>query len=406
MTTLNLLKKNHFYFILVYCLCISLTYFTCIIWELGYNQLLSIMVLSTFGNGFFLFIYNQECEEESLLYDNQLHKKRFLGIYFICYFIVLAFPLLPVSSWFFPVIAVTIMLFSNRLIACIGICFLILQTVLLVGESISVFALCFVGSIVALFAFRFLDERFRVTKPLLLVCCVQITMTTAMIIMFANEKMTSDLFIIPIINLFLTTLLLLVILKQFSTMVIYRYHQRYIMINDQTFELMELLKQQSLKTYLASIHTAYLVERISNLLHLDTPFLKSCAYYQHLDKAYETNLEPVSVFEIMVSYEFPKDVIDLIYELNHSKQMHTKEATIISICDSVIAKIMELHDLNQKKSIETTQLLANDYKSLIHDFIHMEYNKGTYDQSCLSIAELKTIENLLIGEGLYYDFLY
>ncbi len=405
MPTLNIRKKNILSFILVYCLCIGLSYFTCAIWELGQNQLISIMVLSLFGHGFLMFIYSQECENNALLYDNYLHKIRFLGVYLICYMIILAFPLLPVSSWFFPVIGVTLMLFSNRLIACIGTSFFIIQTVFLVGEGIEVFALCFIGNIVALFAFRFLDEKFSVAKPLLLVCCVQITMTTAMIIMFTNDKMSIDLFVIPIINLFLITILLLVILKQFSTMVIYRYHQRYMVINDQTFELMGLLKKQSLKTYLSAIHTAYLVERISNQLQLDTPCLKSCAYYQHLDKAYETSPEPVSISEVMISYEFPQEVIDLIEELSSGK-LHTKEATIVSICDSIISKIVALHKLNEKQRELTAKEITNDYQGLIHNFIRKEYDNGTYNESDLSIAELKQVEELLIGEGLYYDFLY
>lgn len=390
-------------FIFMYLSTVVISYGAGIIWKLDTNQLISIMVMACIGNAFIIFTYFQEKVQGMLLYDNDLYEMRFLTVYFSCYLVAMAFPVLPVTSWFFPVIAVTLMLFSNRYIGFVGSTLLLIQTVLLVGESSQIFALFFVCNMVVLFAFRFLNDQFDIIRPIVISVVVQITMMTAMIVMFSSEPMSFSLFAIPIINLFLTTVLLLVILKQFSTLVVHKFHERYMTINDQTFELMVQLKEKSLKTYLVAIHTAYLVERIAQKLEFNIPLTKAGSYYGEIEVLFQDDVEQ-SPFEVQLTkYEFPPEVIELILELQNKDKFHSKEATIITMCNELVCLIGKAHDEKKEQGQDEITL---DYATLIEDYIQNNYDTGRYDHCDLSIYEYKEIKKILISEGLYYDFLY
>ncbi|MFI3200936.1 MAG: hypothetical protein R3Y54_05320 [Eubacteriales bacterium] len=391
-----------FEFLLLYIITIALTYGAALLWGLNVNRFFSLLVMSGIGNAFIIFIYLQEKSVMGLLYDNDLYEMRFIIVYFCCYVVALAFPLLPVTSWFFPAISVALMLFSNRYIAFVSSTFLLIQTVLLIGEAAEVFALFFICNMVVLFAFRYLDERFEVIRPIMITVCAQITMMTAMIIMFTSEVMSINLFLIPIINLFLTTLLLLIILKQFSATVVYQFHDKLLNINDQTYHLMVKLKEKAPETYMASIHTAYLVERIGQKLELDLTRLKSCAYYGHVNVLYGENFDREKFQKSLRKENFPNEIISLVEEVLFSKELFTKEATLVTICYELITIIGKIHQMNKSKEVPEESL---NYNLIISNYMKKEYEAGRFDQTDLSIYEFKEMVKILKGEGLYYDFL-
>ena len=395
-------NKNHikeiFIGIISYFIALITIFCGGLLWEFDVNNLISLVILSGIGCALLVFYFIQENINDNLIFENGTYYFRFIIGFFVCLVFAILFPFLPVTAWFYPVIAVALMFCSNRLISFITTTFLLILSLQFSNNSISIFILFFVCIVAVLFSFNFHENKFKIGKSIFIASCAQLCMICAMIIIFSNSKMSIDLFIIPITNLLLSIILFLIILKQFSVLIIYRDYSKYMIINDQAYELMVEFKKKNLKLYLKSIHIAHLVDGISKVIKLDQGLLKAVAYYQYIDCIREGD-KIENLNNIFKEHKFPVKCKNLIMDIVKDKGIISKEMSVVYISTEIIEEILE-------KQQNKSELDTLDYDMIINKKISDLYLMRKFRDSNLTAGELYLIENVLKKEGIYYDFLY
>lgn len=361
------------------------------------EELVRGFVLCGTGTGCVVFALVRAVLEDSLLYDNKSHLWRFLCIYLFSLLLAVLYIALPVSGWPFLVLAVALTLFANETVGMLSITVLLYITISFSGASDSIFLLYFLTSMVGIILFSRLDEGFHAFYPTLVSFVVLFTVQMAVIALFTNERLNVDMFIIPVMNLFMNGILLMVVLKYFSTAVMHRYREVYLEINDPECRLLADLKKRSITSYYRSVHTAYLCERTAARLGLDTTFCKLGGYYFRLKEFSESGGEE-ALQMLKQQHHFPPNVIELIRECNcDMTKIRSKEAVIILLADEIIKSLMYIFEKDKTAQI--------DYRLLVDKILSKKTQGGMFRYCNLSFAEYDVVRNILIGEELYYDFL-
>lgn len=355
------------------------------------------LVLCCIGAGCLVFALVRAALEDSLLYDNRMHPWRFLCIYLFCLLLALLYILLPVSGWPFLVLAVALTLFSNETAGIISTAVLLYITVSFSGAADSIFLLYFLTSMTGAILFARLDENFHAFYPTLISFLVLFTAQMAVIVLFTNERLNVEMLIIPVMNLFMNGILLMIVLKFFSSAVIHKYREVYLEINDPECPLLVELKKKSIASYYRSVHTAYLCERTAARLGLDTTLCKLGGYYFRLEEFSEDEGIPaLQLFE--EKYRFPPRVLALLQECNGDMaKIQSREAVIVLLADEMIKSLTYLFEKDKKAQI--------DYRQLVDKIMDKKVRGGMFRHCNLSFAEYDEVRSILIGEKLYYDFL-
>lgn len=113
---------------------------------------------------------------------------------------------------------------------------------------------------------------------------------TATVVLFANERLDMELFVVPGANVIISGVLLLGILKLFSQSVTYRYRVTYLELTAPECELLSRLKEEAREDYYQSMHTAYFCERIARKLELDVQAVKAAGFYHKIGYCSETRI--------------------------------------------------------------------------------------------------------------------
>ncbi len=332
------------------------------------------------------------------LFDNEEHSWRFFVVYLLFLIAALLFPLLPCAGWPFLAIFAGLVLFSNRLIAvCSGSTLLLISVLLSKTDTIECFLVYFVGGMTAVFLFSCINESFKVGLPLLVAALVQLLCLCIQEVLMVNETLHIEMFLIPIANLLVCLILLLILLKIFSFIIIYKNQERYIDINDPECPLLVELKNYSKEEYYHAIHTAYLCDRIAKKLNLDEDAAKAAGYYHKIGLLKgENNWE--NAYAVLEEYQFPPKVHEILKEyLDEKERIISKETVILLFSDTVISSI---HYLFSKD--KTAQL---DYEKLIQAVFKKKEESGLIKYSQITLGELEEMKKILTEEKLYYDFL-
>lgn len=377
-------------------LALGLVYCGTYIWNLDRNHVIGIIVMSLLSIAIIAFYFIQEAIDNKLLFDNKDKIYRFIVCFLVSVIFSMFAPFLPVTAWIFPVLSIALMICSNRLISLITSTYLLILTLMYVNESIYIFILFYVCIVTILFAFDISSPKFKVFHLILIVTSTQLCMTTAMIIMFTTQKMSFEIFVVPLLNLVLSIVILLIVIKFFSSTMIYRDHSRYVILNDQEYELMQALKARDDKLYLNAIHISHLVEKISNELDLDNNLLKSISYYQNIDCLLEDNSKD-ELRKLLNTHRFPKNACISLVDIRELKQPTRKEDTAIFICNTIIKKIISMQE-NKNSNLNYDDIIESEFKKMLKDnkFINTEF----------TLKEINSIKIVLKNEGIYYDFLY
>jgi len=354
-------------------------------------------VASGISVGAVLLLRAQAKEKKTYDYDNI----DYYGRFFLCY----AFGLLtavvcgklPAGGWPFVPLFVLLALFSNSLIGiCTGSTLLIIA-MMLSGAGVGIFLLYFVSGMVAVCLFHGLDENYKVGIPTVVTLIVFVVNITAEIILFENAKLNLEMFIIPILNVILTCILLIVILKIFSYLVIYKYRDRYMEINDPECPLLVQLKDKSKEEYYKAVHTAYLSDKIARKLELDDKVAKAGGYYHRIGFLKGEN-SCESVLEIGKEYRFPPEVLDVLEEyLKSGNRIIHKEAAVIYFAEAVVSSILFLMANDREAKL--------DYDKIIDTVFEKKQESDIFKDCQLSIGELNRMKKMFKEEKLYYDFL-
>lgn len=365
----------------------------------GYARIdmLRNVVLSGIGCFAMLFTLVLATEKHLYEYDNEEHLLRFAGLYTICFVLAAACSYLPSAGWPFLTVFVLLSLFSNTLI---GICaggFLLAMSVLMAGSGIDVFVLYLTCGMVGAGLFKRLNDKEKLIVPVLLSVAFLLVGETACVVIYANQTLRWELFLVPFMNVIINILLLFILLKFFSNLVIYKYRDKYMEINDQECALLVELKAYSKEEYYRGVHTAYFCDRIAKKLNLDADAAKAGGYYHRIGILQgEVALDKTE--ELIKPYGFPPAARRLLTEyLSPGNTLKSKEAAVLLLSDAVISSVLQLIAEDTGKQI--------DYDVLIEKLFQEKMESSVLEECNITMGELTEMKNTFKEEKLYYDFL-
>ncbi len=357
--------------------------------QMPQDRLLSACVTTVLGLAVTGFHFRREYLRERLDYDNGSHVFRFwicmgagLAVAFACSF-------LPAAGWPFLVVYVLLALFGNLSTGILGASMLLAAAVSLSGGSEGHFVMYLISGTFAVTLFQHLEKDFRFGIPLFLSILCLTVCETAGVVLTANARPSLELFVIPAVNVILSSILLFGCLKIFSTAVLYQHREKYLDINDtEAPELVEL-KERDREAYILTVHTAYFCERIAAQLGMDRDALKCAAYYHRLGERLE---------EVMSEEEFPPAARGILQEYQAGGAGVTRRETAVLICaDRVVSTVRELLQKEPDRKA--------DFDGVIGGLFEEFWQKGTFSACSLSIAEFCSMRRIFMREKLYYDFL-
>ena len=362
-------------------------------------EITGVVVLALLGVSGVIFAIEQSQEADSFLFDNKEHLGRFLVLYLLALAGSLVFPLLPAGGWPYLAAFIGLMLFSNQIVGLSSAAVLLLVTCLLyTGNNGNIaFYVYFVGGLAGIVVFSYLNVSFKVGLPILVSLMVQMVCLAVQEVLLVNEQLKLQLFLIPALNLLVSLILLLILLKYFSFSIIYKNRDLFMDINDPECPLLVELKNASKEEYYHAVHTAYLCDRIAKRLKLDDAMVKACGYYHRIGIIKgEVNWENTQF--ILEENRFPQQVKDVLREyLDSAEQMVSKETIILLFSDTVITSISYLFSKDPQIEI--------DYPKIINGIFKKRVESGMIDQSNLTFGEFQEMKKILLEERLYEDFL-
>ena len=362
-------------------------------------EITGVVVLALLGVSGVIFAIEQSQEADSFLFDNKEHLGRFLVLYLLALAGSLVFPLLPAGGWPYLAAFIGLMLFSNQIVGLSSAAVLLLVTCLLyTGNNGNIaFYVYFVGGLAGIVVFSYLNVSFKVGLPILVSLMVQMVCLAVQEVLLVNEQLKLQLFLIPALNLLVSLILLLILLKYFSFSIIYKNRDLFMDINDPECPLLVELKNASKEEYYHAVHTAYLCDRIAKRLKLDDAMVKACGYYHRIGIIKgEVNWENTQF--ILEENRFPQQVKDVLREyLDSAEQMVSKETIILLFSDTVITSISYLFSKDPQIEI--------DYPKIINGIFKKRVESAMIDQSNLTFGEFQEMKKILLEERLYYDFL-
>lgn len=348
------------------------------------NCVMTVLLLGVTG-----FHLRRAYVHKELDYDNGEHIYRFLlcvavglVISFICGF-------LPVGGWPFLLVYVMLALFGNMSTGIPSATSLLLIAVLLNGAVVEGFVLYFVSGIFAVTLFRHLEKDFKIGIPLFLSIFCLLVCETANLILLANARPDFEMFVIPIANMIISSILLLGCLKLFSSMVIYNYREKYLDINDTENPVLIGLREKDRREYMLCIHTAYFCERIGKQLKLDVDALKCAGYYHR---------PADEILKVMEERQFPPAVREILSDYLSRKQGIKKKETAVLICsDAVVSSVTYMLEKGERRQVDFDKVIDAVFRKMADD--------GTFNQCNITVNELWTMQKIFKEEKLYYDFL-
>lgn len=365
--------------------------------NLSTTDLIRNLVISCVGGLLVIFLMAQARLYKEYDYDNYEKEGRFLVMYLLGLAMAVACAYLPPSGWPFLVVFVSLALFSNSLIGLASGTLLLTVTMMLSAASMAMFVMYFVCGLVGVSLFRKLDDNYKIGIPLLISVMLLTVVETASVVIYANETLKPELFMIPMMNVAMSLILLLIILKVFSAVVIYRYRDKYMEINDPECELLVEMKNKSKESYYQAVHTAYFCDRIARRLNLDADATKAGGYYHKIGMIKDNNsFEQVA--EIAIQYMFPPMTGRILQEFLDKKTPITKKETaVLLMSDAVVSSMLFLFSKEPSGTIDYDQVIDTVFKKKLETAVLKDCE--------ISMAELTLMKKIFKEEKLYYDFL-
>lgn len=390
-------RMNTLQEVLMFLLTVSVSAVSSYLYQKGTIQTAGMTMIAAAGCGSVLFSVERSREEGSFLFDNEEHLGRFMIIYLISLLGSILFPLLPAGGWPYLVIFIGLMLFSNQIIGLSAGSVLLMISVMIQGSNASTFFIYFVGGLVGITVFSYIDKSFKIWLPLLCSLLIQLVCLSVREVLFVNEVLHVQMFIIPAVNILVCLILLMVLLKYFSFSIIYGSRDIYMDINDPECPLLVELKEFSKNEYYHAIHTAYLCDRIAKRLNMDDAVVKACGYYHRIGTIKgENSWENVS--SILQEYNFPPEVQTILKEyIDRSERILSRETVVLLFCDTTISSVNYLFSKDPQ--------IVLDYDKIISAIFKKKLESDIIDHSRISLGELREMKNILVEEKLYYDFL-
>ncbi len=334
---------------------------------------------------------------DDYLYDNKDHPVRFLLAYVVLFGASCLFPLFTQMGWPFLFVAIVLTLLGNAVVGMVSFTALLTVASLLGGVSMHVFMVYFICGICVTVLFSSLDESFRIEIPVILSCMVYMTSMCANIIITRNANLSFEMFIIPVISLFLNVVMMLMFLRYANMRIVSRTRNRYMEINDPEFELMVKIREAGMTYYYHAIHTAYLCNKIASRLQMNVGAVRAAGFYHEAQVIHGPDEKTGLLSVVRDEYHFPQEVCDILEEYQKGGEIRTKENAVLTMSVCVIDSIMSVFETDKNAKV--------DYRQMIERLFSEKTDKGFFRRCNISIEEMGIMKKILMEENLYYDFL-
>lgn len=332
-----------------------------------------------------IFSFQAGRVSKSFFYDDGAYPERFLYLYWSGILCALIFIKLPVTGWMFLFFFVALARVSDSVTGvCGGGSLLILTTVLCEQISLSTFLVYLLSGMIGIALFAHQKDEFYTAVPLGLALSSQLLLIFAGELLIQNKKLVWEQTLVPLANTVMNGILICIFLQYYINKVAKKGDNLYLALNDQEYAVMTQLKEENKEDYYCSIHTAYLVERITSELHLDVRSAKCAAYYGYLPQ------------EKLDEIPFPESVLALLTELKAGgAALKSKETVIVHICYQVI-RLMQY-----AKKQESGKKL--NYESLINQMFEKRFTIEALADTEITLSNLRYIQKRLLEETMYYE---
>lgn len=368
------------------------------LYEKSFRDIFILLIIVTACFGMAVFSFFQSDIFQALHYDNGGHLARFAVTFLMGVSVSCLLPMLPDAGWVLPTAALALTLFSNTVTGLTAYAGLMSVCAYFASADILTFLMYFLTGVLFAVLFERLDNDYRTGAPMSVAMIIYVIEIAAKVIFQNHGTLTADVLIVPVMNVFVTFLLMLIILRFYCAVVIDKEKGSYLRINDQEYELLARYKEEDKQTYYNAIHTAYFAEKTARLLHMDVDVAKNGGYY-HRIIVQECRKQGKSLEEICAANKFPAAAVRLLQEYNYKSQpMRMRETVAVYLADCVVSSIIYLIGKGEEHS-------PVDYGKLATAIIHRKFESGILDNSEISLSDLGGIEKIYTGEKLYYDFL-
>lgn len=361
------------------------------------SGLLRNLLLNIFGAFAITFSFWASSYKGELSWWNKDHEVRYSIIVVLCAAALFGMPYIPFLAAPVAITAVVMTVFSGGFCGLVSYLFMVMQYILLSGlKTEQVVVLVFSG-LLGIVLFKSLDREFRYVGILFaymvsdLVCC------SVYYVMTVPRAELGDSVMYVGIRLFSELMVILISLKITGKYCVYRDEDFYKRINSPDYKLLVRLKSVNKETYMHAVHTAYLSEKISQKIAINTTLAKAGAYY-HKIGILEGADTIENTLKICRNNKFPMPLIELLEEYGDRKTVRiSKETAVVQLSDMVVSYISRMFE-NDKNAVL-------DYEKIIDDIIHEKMDSRDWNKCVLTMGELCKIKDSLLEVKLYYDFL-
>ena len=389
--------KNLIYEFLIILLTTMAAFLTSYLFQKPLNEILRNVILAFMGSSLVVISLIIGIQTNSLLHDNTEHIQRFFSFYMVGLIFLCILDFLPVKIWPVIILAICFTLTTNMI--C-GICtytvFILLASVFSGNHLYISFCYLFAG-LIAMLLFLQIDDSFHFLPPLIISLLMLFVLETAFIIIFEEQSVNLDVFALPLMNVFISLILILIFLKYYSSFIVHKYRDKYQEINDPDYFLLSQFKEENHAEYYHAIHTAYFCDKVSRKIGTNSLLSKAGGYFHHIGML-EKNKENEATISIAIKNQFPPQLIQLLKEYgDKNTPLVSKEAAIVCLCDSVVTSISYLFKKDNKVQL--------DYLKLVDAVFQKKMESGILMNCALTLEEYYAIKQVLGEEKLYYDFL-
>lgn len=355
------------------------------------------LLVSALSAFILVFSYVGIKEERALFSWNIGHMGRYTVV--VCASVVFFALMGQVPFLAAPVSAAAIVLtvFSGGVSGLFGYLALVLQYGVLYGTDREPMIVLLLTGMIGAVLFSGLDRHFRYGGGLFAYLAADLVVYSLFFVLSEEGTALGDAALYLGIQLFAAAVGLLLLLKLFGRLCIYRDDDAFAKINDPEYSLLVRLKELDRDAYFHAIHTAYLSEKVARGLGIDSSLAKAGGYYHKIgllqgkDSIQNTLL-------VAAADGFPRSLVQLLkeYGIKNTGKV-TKEAAVVQISDVVVSTISYMFRKDKSAVL--------DYDKVIDVVIKKKMESGDFAYCQLTIEELSRIKKCFAEEKLYYDFL-
>ena len=308
---------------------------------------------------------------------------------------------IPTPAWPFTAFFVLLSIFSTPHIGLLGGSILLINAVLISGNSAGILVLYLICGFLAVSCFfPAADDEIKIAKPLFITLLGLFLCETAGIVISAEAQLSFNQFIYPIFNLIITSILIIAGIRLYAIKIKYKLRDNYQILNDTEYPLLVSLRESDKKSYKICVHTSYFCERIARRLNMSIEDLKCAGYYYRFCPT-----DPEARSEFFDHENFPVNVRNILTEYSNfiSKKTHnrlkTRECCALLCSQTVVVAVIAMFEKNPDMNTE------EQIEKLI-DAAFLRYEKaGVFSYSNLTFNDLNNMKTIFKEEKLYYDFL-